>query len=283
MIYRRILHLRHCISMKKYLFLSIGVCLSVIFISWDVKGHKAVAVIAENHLKPNVKNQVDKLLRGQTMSDVASWADEIKSVPDYKSTASWHYLDLPSGLNYEQFSETVKSQNRPTIYSAILHCEEQLINKNATMYQKQAALKFLIHFVGDAHQPMHVSRAEDKGGNTIEVKFDHAELSLHALWDGKLIDHEGLSTRQIANDYDMATPAQIAKWQSDPVMTWLWESYQISTILYKEVEADNDLDEKYYTDHINVIHNRIEKAGIRLAGELNRLLDDAAANQSTNK
>ena len=258
--------------MKKYTLLIIVCGLGISLISWDYKGHKAVAIIAENHLNPNVKTNVAKLLRGEKMSDVASWADDIKSEPAYRSTASWHYLNLPAGLTYEQFSQTITSENQPTIYSAIINCEEQLVSKSTTLNQKQVALKFLIHFVGDAHQPMHVSRTEDKGGNNIEVKFDNAELSLHALWDGKLIDHEGLSDKQIAKEYDTATPEQISKWQSDPVIIWLWESYQISTILYKEVEANNDLDEQYYKDHINVVHNRIEKAGIRLAGELNRLL-----------
>src|ERR1700744_1321498 len=258
--------------MKKYTLLIIVCGLGISLISWDYKGHKAVAIIAENHLNPNVKTNVAKLLRGEKMSEVASWADDIKSEPAYRSTASWHYLNLPAGLTYEQFSQTITSENQPTIYSAIINCEEQLVSKSTTLNQKQVALKFLIHFVGDAHQPMHVSRTEDKGGNNIEVKFDNAELSLHALWDGKLIDHEGLSDKQIAKEYDTATPEQISKWQSDPVIIWLWESYQISTILYKEVEANNDLDEQYYKDHINVVHNRIEKAGIRLAGELNRLL-----------
>lgn len=269
--------------MKKYILL-IAICsLGIALISWDYKGHKAVAAIAENHLNPNVKAYVTKLLGGQKMSDVASWADEIKNDPAYHNTASWHYLNLPAGLTYEQFLQTITSNDQPTIFSAILSCEKQLASKSATTNQKRAALKFLIHFVGDAHQPMHVSRAEDKGGNNIEIKFDNAELSLHSLWDGKLMDHEGLSDKQIAKEYDTATPEQISKWQHDPVIIWLWESYQISTILYKEVETNNDLNKQYYSDHIGIVHNRIEKAGIRLAGELNRLLDDTDTRQTVNK
>ena len=73
--------------MKKYLFLIITCSLSIALISWDYKGHKAVATIAENHLNPNVKTYVAKLLRGEKMSDVASWADDIKNDPAYRSTA----------------------------------------------------------------------------------------------------------------------------------------------------------------------------------------------------
>ena len=109
--------------MKKHLLLFIFCGLGIALISWGVKGHKAVATIAENHLNPNTKVYITKLLGAQKMADVASWADDIKSDPAYSNTASWHYLNLPMGLTYDQFSQAVKSQNQPNIYFAILKCE----------------------------------------------------------------------------------------------------------------------------------------------------------------
>ncbi len=114
---------------------------------------------------------------------------------------------------------------------------------------------------------MHVSRAEDKGCNNIKVKFDHSELGLHSLRDSKLIDHEGLSDNQSAKEYDTATLEQISKWQSDPVIIWLWEGYQINTILYKEVETNNDLDEQYYKDHIEYNRQSYREGRNKISGQ----------------
>jgi len=121
---------------------------------------------------------------------------------------------------------------------------------------------------------MHISRKEDKGGNTIQVQFDGKGTNLHALWDSKLIDHEGLSEADIAKTYDTATPAQIKQWQSDSPMEWIWESYQISSELYAQVKPGEDINDAYYQKYIPVIRKRIDQAGIRLAGELNKLFNN---------
>jgi hypothetical protein len=127
---------------------------------------------------------------------------------------------------------------------------------------------------------MHVSRAEDRGGNTIQLQYDHDDTNLHALWDTKLLEHGGLNYQQQAEKYDHATEPQIKKWQGDPPILWAWESYQISTQLYAEIAADGwNINPAYYEAHIPVIENRVEKAGIRLAGVLNALFEKAKAGQ----
>lgn len=159
--------------------------------------------------------------------------------------------------------------------------EAQLKDKSLSFGQKNEALKYLIHLVGDAHQPMHISRKEDKGGNTIQVRFDNKGTNLHSLWDGKLIDHEGLSQEDMARNYDTATAADIKHWQSDSPMEWIWESYQISSRLYAGIKPGQNIDEAYYKKYIPVIHRRIGQAGIRLAGELNKLFGNEPAPKGT--
>ncbi|MDO3627543.1 S1/P1 nuclease [Mucilaginibacter sp. BT774] len=260
--------------MKRYICLSIAAIWSMTLISWGFKGHKAVATIAEYHLNKNVKDAIDVLLDKQPMGDVASWADEVRNDPKYKYTASWHFLNLPLGLNRQQFEQAVINQQQPNIYTAIMNCEAVIANVHEPdQNKKQEALKFLIHLVGDAHQPMHISRAEDKGGNTIQVRFDDKGTNLHSIWDSRLIDHEGLSDTQMVKEYDTASPGQIKAWQNDSPVQWLWESYQISTKLYAEAEKTNKLDDEYYRTHIGIVHERIDRAGIRLAGLLNKLFD----------
>ena len=110
----------------------------------------------------------------------------------------------------------------PNAYIALLGMEHDLGDPNASRDQKIVALKFLVHIVEDMHQPMHVSREEDKGGNTIQVNYDGKGTNLHALWDSKLIDHQGLTDEQMALSYDHIPPTTVKQWQQDPVMQWIW-------------------------------------------------------------
>jgi hypothetical protein len=242
---------------------------AVLLISWGPKGHRAVATIAQKHLTSNTAYVVSAYLKGENMADVSTWADENRD----KTTAPWHFLNIPLGLSHEQFVQAVQ-QSDNNVYTAILKVEATLKDKTLSPDQKNEALKYLIHLVGDAHQPMHVSRKEDKGGNTIQVRFDSKGTNLHSLWDSKLIDHEGLSEAEIAKQYDTATPAQIKKWQTDSPMEWIWESYQISSQLYIGLKPGQAIDEDYYRKYIGTIHQRIDQAGIRLAGELNKLFNN---------
>ena len=260
--------------MRKYCFILLSFVLLVTLASWGAKGHRAIASIAEKHLNANVKAVVMSYLNGDSITDAATWADEIRDDQQYKNTGSWHFLNLPLGLSKEQFSEYVIKQDKDNIYTAILKAEANLRDQSLNANQKSEALKFLIHFVGDAHQPMHVSREEDKGGNTIQLRYEGKGTNMHSLWDSKLIDHEGLNNAEMSKQYDLATAVEIKKWQSDSPMQWLWESYQISSALYKDIKPGQTIDEVYYKKSISIIRQRVAQAGIRLAGELNRLLKD---------
>lgn len=254
--------------MKKRYFLSAGLALAAIgLISWGFKGHRAVATIAQKHLNANTAYVVSAYLNGEPMDDVSTWADENRD----PKTAPWHYINLPLGLSRDAFVKAVQESDN-NVYTAILKVEATLKDANASAAAKNEATKYLIHLVGDAHQPMHVSRKEDKGGNTIQLRFDGKGTNLHSLWDSKLIDKEGLSQEEIVRKYDTATPSDIKKWQGDSPIEWLWESYQITAELYANAKPGQTIDELYYQKYIPVVRKRIDQAGIRLAGELNRLL-----------
>lgn len=256
--------------MKKYVFSALALGGVLLLASWGFKGHRAIATIAQQHLTSNTAYVVSGYLGGQSMADVSTWADENRD----PKTLPWHFLNLPLGLNHEQFVKFVTTSDG-NVYSAILKVEAQLKDKSLTVDQKNEALKYLIHLVGDAHQPMHISRKEDKGGNTIQLRFDNRGTNLHSLWDSGLINHE--NSADMAKDYDNATPAGIKQWQADSPLEWIWESYQISSQLYAEVKPGQNIDEAYYQKYIPVIRKRIDQAGIRLAGELNKLFNNASA------
>ena len=247
------------------------VLIAFFLISWGYEGHQVIARIAENHLTPEAKTAIKQLLGDKSIVDIASWADEVRDEPEWKFTAPWHYINLPLGLSAAEFKNRVENSSNPSLYTALVKCETEIGDPGLTADQKANDLKFLVHFVGDAHQPMHVSRAEDKGGSTIQVQFDNRGTNLHSVWDTKLIDRQGLTYAQMAKADDKATPAEIGRLLRSGPVDWMFESYQLSTRLYAEVEENNKLGEAYYDQHIGIVNRRLEEAGIRLAGLLNRL------------
>ena len=262
-------------DMKRTSFLVLGslIIFSIVLISWGVIGHRTVGKIAEDHLTANARAGVHDLLGNETLAEVSTWADEVRGQEKYRQTGPWHYINLPLGLSFEQFKARVENMLEANVYSALGQQIQLITDKTVSREQKVEALKFVVHFVGDLHQPMHVSRAEDKGGNTVQLNYEGQGTNLHALWDSKLIEHTGLDYQQLAEKCDHATPAQVRQWQSDPVVKWMWESYEITSRLYAEVDtmSSRSIGQDYYTAHWTIIQQRLEQAGIRLAGLLNVL------------
>lgn len=255
--------------------------LTILLTSFGSVGHKSVGKIAENNLTPKAKSAVETLLGNETLAGVSTWADEVRSQPEYKSTASWHFLNLPLGLNYEEFERKVEGMDNGNVYSALISAEHELINPAIPREKKIEALKFVVHFVGDMHQPMHISRAEDKGGNTIQLNYNGKGTNLHSLWDSKLVETQGFTFKQIA-EWTKPTSKQIKEWQKGSQLKWAWESYQISSKLYAEVDAmkSRSIDEEYYKNHLPIINERIQQAGIRLAGVLNEIFKGGSINST---
>ena len=252
--------------MKKIIFSVLAIGIAIGLISWGRTGHNVIGQIAANHLTDPANAQIKALLGSETLADVASWADDNRT----PETAPWHFINVEPGLSFDDFKQQVES--KVDVYTVLVKEEGILADENASRGERTTALKFVVHFIGDIHQPMHVSRAEDKGGNTIQVQYDGHGTNLHSLWDTKLLEHAGLSEGQLAQQIDKATLPEIKKWQDDPQIIWAWESYQISTQLYAEIDKNGtEIDDAYYQSHYPVVENRIEKAGIRLAGILNAI------------
>jgi hypothetical protein len=249
----------------------IATCFTLLLVSWGVTGHRTIGKIAEKHLSLEAGAAVRDLLGNESLADVSTYADQVRSQESYKYTAPWHYINMPSGLGQEDFNQEVLSQQKDNVYRALLKCENDLTDTTKSREQKIFALKFIIHLVGDLHQPMHVSRSEDQGGNKIRINFLGKPGNLHGLWDSGLPEHEGLSYEQLADKVDHARRRKIRRWQHDDPLTWLYESYQISEQLYADAAKSPDFDEAYYQAHIPVFEQRMEMAGIRLAGVLNAI------------
>ncbi|MGF1925280.1 MAG: S1/P1 nuclease [Bacteroidia bacterium] len=247
------------------------IAMGLSLISWGVVGHRAIGKIAENHLHKKAAAQVKSLLGSESLAMVSTYADEVRSYPKYAYTAPWHYVNLPHGLTYEQFKTQLVGLEKPNIYKAINNCIADLKDDSKTKEEHVFALKFLVHLVGDLHQPMHTGRSEDSGGNGIKIKLMRKESNLHGLWDSGLIDYAGMSYQELAKSSDLIDKKDIKTWQSDDLIKWTFESYEISQKLYAEAEKDPAFDYDYYPKHADVIKRRLAQAGIRLAGVLNEI------------
>ena len=257
--------------LKKYCALFLLALLPFSLRAWGVVGHRTVAKIAENHLKKKAKRQVAQLLGTETVPLVSTWADEVRYSPEYKETGPWHFANLPDGLGYEQFSTQLKGLTVPNAYQALQQNIQILKDPAKSKEEKVVALKFVIHIVGDVHQPMHVSRAEDQGGNKIAAKYQGKDTNLHSLWDSGLVEYQGFTYNEMAHAYDHASGSQVRKLQAADPVQWMFESYQISQKLYAEAAQSTDFDYRYTPAHLPTVEERITEAGIRLAGVLNSI------------
>ncbi|MCC9136777.1 S1/P1 nuclease [Pontibacter silvestris] len=237
--------------------------------AWGVDGHRAIGRMAEQHLSWKAKKAVKKLLGNESLAMVSTWADEIRPEAQYLYTAPWHYVNAPSGLTYEQFSASITSAESANAYTALVQLIEDMKNPAKSKEEKAFALKFIVHIIGDIHQPMHAGHSEDQGGNKTKVTLRGKETNLHSVWDSGVIEATRMTYSEMAEEYNYACKNQVRVWQRDDMMLWLFESYQISDKLYKEVAENPELGYAYTRSHRDIVKERMQLAGIRLAGILN--------------
>jgi nuclease S1 len=272
------------------LWLALGISASPSLFAWGVQGHRLVGAIAANHLSPIPKRNVEWLLAPETLPGVASWADEVQG--GITQTSPWHYVNIPADAkSYDRDRDcprqpgvTAGSRNdawRDCIVDRIRYHEERLADTKLDRVDRATALKFLVHFVGDIHQPLHASAIE-RGGNGILVRVFGSDTcgsdpvrpspcNLHGVWDSSLIAHRGLDDRafaavlerRIRDDGLLRKPIGTAA-------EWAMESLVISNAIL--LPQQGIVDEAYYSKHLSTIEQRLALAGARLAQVLNRAL-----------
>jgi hypothetical protein len=160
-----------------------GLCWPLAVAAFGPEGHRAVAELAQAQLTPTAREAVNHLLAqepGASMGSVASWADETRSPETY----AWHYVNFPRG-QCRYLAERDCKEGQCVV--AAIERQQQLLRSEAPDAEKLVALKYLIHFVGDVHQPLHGSFGDDRGGNTVSLQLGEETLNLHALWDSRMI------------------------------------------------------------------------------------------------
>lgn len=236
--------------------------------AWSLTGHRVVGQIAENHLEAESLKKVKALLGHETMAEASNWADFIKSEPKWKKANPWHYVTVSDGKTYKDMK---KSKDGDVVW-AINHFCKQLKNKKSTKTEKQQALKFLIHFVGDIHQPLHVGTGHDRGGNEVSIEWFGEKTNLHRVWDDLLIKMQDYSYTEYTKWIDHAKDKDIKKWKSDSIETWVKESKDLRKDVYDIVKNKEKYkhhgEYKYNHKNIKNLNQSLLKAGHRLAAKI---------------
>jgi hypothetical protein len=237
-------------------------------LAWGPIGHRAVGRVAERHLTAAAARAVAELLAPERLAYVGTWADDIRSDPDWAKADSWHWVTIPDGQTYD----TAEKNPAGDIVEAIGRFELVLGDRQAPKLERVQALKWLAHLIADLHQPLHVGRGDDRGGNEVLVTWFGEPTNLHAVWDSKLIELTELSFSELAELVDHATPELVREWQAGTVRDWAHESQRLRDACY--ALGDRRLGYRYHYEHWPTVERRLAQAGVRLAGTLNRILGD---------
>jgi hypothetical protein len=253
---------------------------------WGPSGHRIVAEIAESLLTDTVRSTVTEIL-GVSMSSVATWADDIDHTPEFSWTRCMHYIDTDS-CSIDTDRDCVEGC---CVVNAIHNYTTRLAIASRSVNEEAA--KFLIHFMGDVHQPLHAGHRSDKGGNTIQVypNFHRREdlsqqINLHEVWDSIMMQ-EHLHERHDGDwkQYADAIISSIRKgrYKDDtacPACAFFAAQESASNacnLAYvndknQSIESGDLLDRQYYESRMPVIESRLAIAGIRLANLFNTAL-----------
>jgi hypothetical protein len=235
-------------------------------------GHRIVAKIAEQRLHPKARMRFQLLAgKGTTLESVANWADELREARP--ETAPWHYINLAPGAKELDLKRDCPDADCITAKTREFQGLVRLAMKKQE--ERLDALRFLVHLVGDLHQPLHAGDAADRGGNGIRVIAAGEESTLHAYWDSKLLDEnvedeDALVAELLAG----ISLAQEREWSRGHLTDWTWESAQLaSSVAYGALPGGEPktLDGEYADQAWKTAKEQLAKGGVRLAAILNEM------------
>ena len=265
--------------------------------AWGPMGHRVTAEIAQRHLTPAALAKVNSLLDGRTLADVSNWPDELRSDPRFDKYKPLHFATVKDGLTsyrdaekapcgdlvvaIDAFAAFLRTNSRESLYTVKALTDKSdgtskgACNPQETEPLTQAqALSFLVHLMGDLHQPLHVG-GTDMGGNLVAVNWmDRWTSNLHSVWDDEMPDYERLGYTQFARFLDRASEADTKRWQSGNTISWADEAVAMRSKLYVFPDYSTNaaihmISYKYIGAQRARMREQLLKGGLRLAGVLN--------------
>lgn len=243
--------------------------------AWGTEGHRIVADIAERYLEPTTVHQVRDLLaldNATTLAEVSNWADQIRDQrPD---TAPWHFVNIPIGA--PGYDPSRDCPGGACVIAKIDEFASELPDIQLSSRQRLEALKFVVHFVADVHQPLHASDDDDRGGNEVRVEFLGRRTNLHAVWDAGILEP---AIRGDERGYALSlasaiTPVMVEAWSKSSPIDWANESHLVAErVIYNKLpHMPGVLPTSYERAALPIVNEQLEKAGVRLAALLNSAL-----------
>jgi hypothetical protein len=246
--------------------------------AWGAQGHRIVASIAADGLTPAAKRQVGELLGGDpsiAMVEASNWADDIRM--KRPRTAPWHFVDVPIGS--AGYSAQRDCRNDDCAVAQIERDEKMIADRQLPLPVRAEALRFLIHFVGDLHQPLHAADNHDRGGNGVHVVLRKHKTTLHSVWDVDVVRALGRSPEDVTATLERQTTViERKQWERLTPAEWANESFQLASkeiyahVSGGEAAAPAILSPDYARDESHIAAAQLKKAGVRLAEILNRSL-----------
>lgn len=254
--------------------------------AWGPVGHETVAFIAEDNLSPTTLAKVRQILGPDVeLADVANWADAIR-VNARPETAPWHFIDIEDRASPKESDEPKFCAGHNCVVDQVTLDVAALKSTTSTPTQRLEALKFLVHFVGDLHQPLHCADDADRGGNDKIVRVAKGsrstkgtKIKLHAYWDHLLEVTTTDDPRELATTLEESiTDQDKTKWQAGAAADWAWESFTIAhDKIYSDFPKTGATDPEgvplpadYKGPKMRkMVDVQLQKAGIRLAFLLN--------------
>lgn len=253
--------------MKKCVLALLVLLSSSVSWAWGSLGHRVVAAIAERHLCVKAQNQVIQILGGETLVEVSTWADDVRSSGQHPEWEDWHFANVDGGKTYQETKQSSKGDVVTAIESQIraLH--------SSNLEEQKVALKLLVHFVGDSHQPFHAGLTKDYGGNGYRVSWFGNPESLHSVWDSRILYTLNFSYSELANLLDSPIKTY-PNFSMGTVLDWVNESGILAQSAYPVVKPQKapQLGFQYYDRHVETVKRRLREGGLRLADLLNNEL-----------
>ncbi|HKJ32200.1 MAG TPA: S1/P1 nuclease [Balneolales bacterium] len=267
------------LRIKHYFLILVFVTANMIPVSsfaWGHEGHKIIADVATHYISKKAQVKLKKLLNvlhKQSLAQIANWADKYRET--HPKTGPWHYVDIP--LNAKTYNARKYCKHGDCIVSKLEHFEVELSDPGRSLKQRARALKFVVHFVGDIHQPLHCADNHDRGGNDVHVVFMGDSTNLHLVWDYGIIDQTGMNATQYANylinNYAPSHNVNVTQIKKGSFIDWAMQSHKLAVqYAYGDKPQNNILTKKYYTECKPIVDQQLYDAGVRLAGVLNRML-----------
>lgn len=231
--------------------------------AWGSDGHKIVALLAEAQLTPVARKQVDRLLALEptsTLASISTWADEHRN----PATAAWHYVNFPRGdCNYQP--ERDCPDGRCVV--AAIDRQVEVLRTNGDEEKRLNALKYVVHFIGDIHQPLHAGYGDDHGGNSYQLQAFMRGSNLHAVWDTGLIKSLGLENEAIVKSL-LKRPLPVEK---TLVSTTKIAEESCRIVARSDFYPERLVTVEYLETYTPVLSYQLALAGSRLAQILNSL------------